>query len=39
MLYVKGSTLRKAFEHSVHRYVEAADSNPGEFLQVSGFQV
>ncbi|XP_029351663.1 5'-nucleotidase isoform X1 [Echeneis naucrates] len=32
---LKGSTLRKAFEHSVHRYGQST----GEFLQVSGFQV
>ncbi|KAJ7989194.1 hypothetical protein DPEC_G00316980 [Dallia pectoralis] len=32
---LKGSTLKKAFEHSVHRY----GNNSGEFLQVSGIQV
>ena len=34
-----GSTIRKALEHSVRRYVEDADDNPGEFPQVSGFQL
>lgn len=32
MVELKGSTLKKAFEHSVHRY----GSNTGEFLQVAG---
>ncbi|KAK7906621.1 hypothetical protein WMY93_015233 [Mugilogobius chulae] len=32
---LRGSTLRKAFEHSVHRYGQSS----GEFLQVSGLQV
>ncbi|CAL9691934.1 unnamed protein product [Knipowitschia caucasica] len=32
---LRGSTLRKMFEHSVHRYGESS----GEFLQVSGFRV
>ncbi|KAM9840335.1 snake venom 5'-nucleotidase-like [Aulostomus maculatus] len=35
LVQLKGSTLRKAFEHSVRRYGQSA----GEFLQVSGFQV
>ncbi|XP_029903579.1 5'-nucleotidase-like [Myripristis murdjan] len=35
LLQLRGSTLRKAFEHSVRRY----GLNSGEFLQVSGFQV
>ncbi|CAN9507348.1 unnamed protein product [Ophioblennius macclurei] len=35
LVQLKGSTLRKAFEHSVHRYGQST----GEFLQVSGFQV
>ncbi|XP_071766421.1 snake venom 5'-nucleotidase [Centroberyx gerrardi] len=35
LLQLKGSTLRKAFEHSVKRYGQ----NTGEFLQVSGFHV
>lgn len=32
LVRLKGSTLRKAFEHSVRRYGEGS----GEFLQVSG---
>ena len=32
LVQLKGSTLKKAFEHSVRRY----GSNSGEFLQVSG---
>ncbi|XP_068608204.1 snake venom 5'-nucleotidase-like [Brachionichthys hirsutus] len=32
---IKGSTVKKAFEHSVHRY----GGLPGEFLQVSGIKV
>ncbi|KAI4899627.1 hypothetical protein NFI96_001498 [Prochilodus magdalenae] len=35
LVQMKGSTLFKAFEHSVHRY----GGNTGEFLQVSGFQI
>ncbi|XP_056445719.1 5'-nucleotidase-like [Gadus chalcogrammus] len=35
LIQVKGSTLRKAFEHSVHRY----GSKRGEFLQIGGFHV
>ncbi|XP_062292638.1 snake venom 5'-nucleotidase-like [Scomber scombrus] len=35
LVLLKGSTLRKAFEHSVKRYGQSS----GEFLQVSGFQV
>ncbi|KAJ8270818.1 hypothetical protein GJAV_G00119630 [Gymnothorax javanicus] len=35
LVQLKGSTLRKAFEHSVRRYGEGS----GEFLQVSGFNV
>lgn len=35
LVQVKGSTLKKAFEHSVRRY----GSNSGEFLQVSGIHV
>ncbi|XP_076612058.1 5'-nucleotidase [Chaetodon auriga] len=35
LVQLKGSTLRKAFEHSVKRYGQST----GEFLQVSGFQV
>lgn len=35
LVVLKGSTLRKAFEHSVRRYGQST----GEFLQVSGFQV
>ncbi|XP_029900236.1 5'-nucleotidase [Myripristis murdjan] len=35
LIQLKGSTLRKAFEHSVRRY----GSNSGEFLQVSGIHV
>lgn len=32
LVQLKGSTLRKAFEHSVHRYGKSY----GEFLQVGG---
>lgn len=32
LIQIKGSTVKKAFEHSVHRY----GSMSGEFLQVSG---
>ncbi|KAM9315840.1 5'-nucleotidase [Gastrophryne carolinensis] len=35
LIEVKGSTLRKAFEHSVHRY----GGSTGEFLQVGGIKV
>ncbi|XP_030054996.1 5'-nucleotidase isoform X2 [Microcaecilia unicolor] len=35
LIEVKGSTLRAAFEHSVHRY----GSGKGEFLQVGGIRV
>ncbi|XP_035385298.1 5'-nucleotidase [Electrophorus electricus] len=35
LVLLNGSTLLKAFEHSVHRY----GSSTGEFLQVSGFQI
>lgn len=35
LLSLRGSTLKKVFEHSVHRYGEST----GEFLQVSGFRV
>ncbi|XP_010881087.1 5'-nucleotidase isoform X1 [Esox lucius] len=35
LVLLKGSTLRKVFEHSVKRYGQ----NTGEFLQVSGFHV
>ncbi|KAL0967298.1 hypothetical protein UPYG_G00250450 [Umbra pygmaea] len=35
LVQLKGSTLKKAFEHSVRRYGQ----NTGEFLQVSGFHV
>nr|XP_040015971.1 LOW QUALITY PROTEIN: 5'-nucleotidase [Gasterosteus aculeatus aculeatus] len=35
LVQLKGSTLLRAFEHSVKRYGE----NTGEFLQVSGFRV
>lgn len=35
LVQLKGSTLKKAFEHSVKRY----GLGSGEFLQVSGFQV
>ncbi|XP_014391351.1 PREDICTED: 5'-nucleotidase [Myotis brandtii] len=35
LVQVKGSTLKKAFEHSVHRYGQST----GEFLQVGGIQV
>lgn len=32
LVQIKGSTVKKAFEHSIHRY----GSMSGEFLQVSG---
>uniref|UniRef100_A0A3Q1ILY3 5'-nucleotidase n=1 Tax=Anabas testudineus TaxID=64144 RepID=A0A3Q1ILY3_ANATE len=35
LVQIKGSTVKKAFEHSVHRY----GSRSGEFLQVSGIHV
>ncbi|XP_034847156.1 5'-nucleotidase isoform X2 [Mirounga angustirostris] len=35
LIQLKGSTLKKAFEHSVHRYGRST----GEFLQVGGIQV
>ncbi|XP_074043199.1 5'-nucleotidase [Macrotis lagotis] len=35
LIELKGSTLKKAFEHSVHRYGQ----NFGEFLQVGGIHV
>ncbi|CAK6956906.1 snake venom 5'-nucleotidase-like [Scomber scombrus] len=35
LVQIKGSTVKKAFEHSVHRY----GSKSGEFLQVSGIYV
>ncbi|XP_036438259.1 5'-nucleotidase [Colossoma macropomum] len=35
LVQLRGSSLFKAFEHSVHRY----GGNTGEFLQVSGFQI
>ncbi|XP_072221221.1 snake venom 5'-nucleotidase-like [Leuresthes tenuis] len=35
LVKIKGSTVKKAFEHSVHRY----GSMSGEFLQVSGIHV
>uniref|UniRef100_A0A3P9J7Z8 5'-nucleotidase n=1 Tax=Oryzias latipes TaxID=8090 RepID=A0A3P9J7Z8_ORYLA len=35
LVQLKGSTLKKAFEHSVHRY----GGMSGEFLQVSGIRV
>uniref|UniRef100_A0AAY4CPE5 5'-nucleotidase n=1 Tax=Denticeps clupeoides TaxID=299321 RepID=A0AAY4CPE5_9TELE len=35
LVQLKGTTVRKAFEHSVRRY----GASTGEFLQVSGFQV
>ncbi|XP_028995453.1 snake venom 5'-nucleotidase-like [Betta splendens] len=35
LVQMKGSTVKKAFEHSVHRY----GGKHGEFLQVSGFRV
>lgn len=34
LVQIKGSTIKKAFEHSVHRY----GSKTGEFLQVSGLR-
>lgn len=35
LVQLKGSTMRKAFEHSVKRYGQST----GEFLQVSGTRV
>nr|XP_057946130.1 5'-nucleotidase [Doryrhamphus excisus] len=35
LIQIKGSTMKKAFEHSVHRYGDMH----GEFLQVSGIRV
>ncbi|XP_035530589.1 snake venom 5'-nucleotidase-like [Morone saxatilis] len=35
LVQIKGSTVKKAFEHSIHRY----GSMSGEFLQVSGIRV
>ncbi|KAI9515859.1 5'-nucleotidase [Dissostichus eleginoides] len=35
LIKIKGSTVKKAFEHSIHRY----GSMSGEFLQVSGIHV
>ncbi|KAG8444817.1 hypothetical protein GDO86_009827 [Hymenochirus boettgeri] len=35
LIEIKGSTLKEAFEHSVHRY----GSGTGEFLQVGGLKV
>ncbi|XP_040284657.1 5'-nucleotidase [Bufo bufo] len=35
LIEIKGSTLEKAFEHSVHRY----GASSGEFLQVGGIKV
>ncbi|KAM7403152.1 hypothetical protein PAMA_003871 [Pampus argenteus] len=35
LVQIKGSTMKKAFEHSIHRY----GSMSGEFLQVSGIHV
>ncbi|XP_076605104.1 snake venom 5'-nucleotidase-like [Chaetodon auriga] len=35
LVQMKGSTVKKAFEHSIHRY----GSMSGEFLQVSGIHV
>ncbi|XP_007526197.1 5'-nucleotidase isoform X2 [Erinaceus europaeus] len=35
LVQLKGSTLKKAFEHSVYRYGQSS----GEFLQVGGIQV
>ncbi|TNM95371.1 hypothetical protein fugu_016454 [Takifugu bimaculatus] len=35
LVQIKGSTVKKAFEHAVHRF----GSMSGEFLQVSGFHV
>ncbi|XP_071998115.1 5'-nucleotidase [Engystomops pustulosus] len=35
LIEIKGSTLKKAFEHSVHRY----GASTGEFLQVGGIRV
>uniref|UniRef100_A0A8C4DDW2 5'-nucleotidase n=1 Tax=Dicentrarchus labrax TaxID=13489 RepID=A0A8C4DDW2_DICLA len=35
LVQIKGSTVKKAFEHSIHRYGRMS----GEFLQVSGIRV
>uniref|UniRef100_A0A8C9ZP56 5'-nucleotidase n=1 Tax=Sander lucioperca TaxID=283035 RepID=A0A8C9ZP56_SANLU len=35
LVQIKGSTVKKAFEHSIHRY----GSMSGEFLQVSGIHI
>lgn len=35
LVQIKGSTIQKAFEHSIHRY----GSMSGEFLQVSGISL
>ncbi|XP_078133383.1 snake venom 5'-nucleotidase-like [Sander vitreus] len=35
LIQIKGSTVKKAFEHSIHRY----GSMSGEFLQVSGIHI
>ncbi|KAM7375931.1 hypothetical protein PAMP_005692 [Pampus punctatissimus] len=35
LVQIKGSTMKKAFEHSIHRYGNMS----GEFLQVSGIHV
>lgn len=35
LVQLRGSTLRKAFEHSVRRYGQST----GEFLQVSGIRL
>ncbi|XP_029348962.1 5'-nucleotidase-like isoform X1 [Echeneis naucrates] len=35
LVQIKGSTMKKAFEHSIHRY----GSKSGEFLQMSGIHV
>lgn len=34
LVQIKGSIIKKAFEHSVHRY--GSGRKTGEFLQVSG---
>jgi len=38
-VFISGATILSALEHSVRRYVENADDNPGEFLQVAGIHV
>jgi len=38
-IVVNGSIFRQTVETGVRRYVEYADSNPGEFLQFSGVKV